>query len=189
MGLQTQLQIMNLQLDLVKVQQGMNKAFNPEEPRDKSGKWSSSGSKPYLVFSHKEIVQPGEQYDHYHIRDVFNQRVGSVVLNVADPKHLYVEWVGKDLSIESSPENESAVSAFDKPLGLGSSSVRDIARQLKRLYPKAETISGDRVSGARHYGKPRDVGYYDSLATVRTSTIKRLQKQLKLIKGRYSCLA
>ena len=85
----------------------------------------------------------------YHMMDESGQKVGSLSTQWKPWKNeLYVSGMQSDLPT-SVPGTEAA-HANAAAHSLGAANIRSIVDELKREYPKAETITAVRSSGARH---------------------------------------
>lgn len=86
-----------------------------------------------------EMYAQGGLHD-VQIFDENDNPIGMINLSTAQGgKQLYIDMISA-----GSRENK-----FYQPNYLGPSMIRDLKRQLKNLFPEAETITGHRVSGAR----------------------------------------
>lgn len=85
--------------------------------------------------------------DFFHSYSMHNERganVGPMLINAKDPKHLYVEWMGRGNDLESGANT------------LGPKEMLSLLRAVKERYPDALTISGYRAGGARFGGAAAD---------------------------------
>lgn len=97
---------------------------------------------PKLTLEHGQMVAPGEYGQIFGIEHE-GKKVGQIAasLRKENPTDIKVH----NINIEGGPNT------------LGPSHIRSLAKQLKGFYPKTETVSGERVSGARK-GQYKEVG-------------------------------
>lgn len=105
-----------------------------------------------IVRSAKSAVDRAVEPDFFHsyaIQNEKGQNVGPMLINAKDPKHLYIEWMGRGHDLESGANT------------LGPAEVRSLLQSVKKQYPNALTISGYRASGARFGGAAADESLKD----------------------------
>lgn len=94
------------------------------------------------VLLDRKDIQPAGKGQNAHAIDILDERgktVGGIdITESADGKQLYIDMI-----------NAGANRQMYQPHFLGPALVRDIKRQLREMFPQAETITGHRVSGAR----------------------------------------
>ena len=115
----------------------------------------------------------------YHMMDESGQKVGSLSTQWKPWKNeLYVSGMQSDLPT-SVPGTEAA-HANQAAHSLGAANIRSIVDELKREYPKAETITAVRSSGARHSAAASgERGQFDEmpLASIDVSQPKKAMRK------------
>lgn len=101
-----------------------------------------------ITVSGKPINSPEKVRQTWHFVDEAGKVVGYVRVKPEDEgKHLHIDMIS---SYRNNPKiDESERGSWRGAFSLGADRIKDIFAGLKEIYPKAETIGGLRVSGAR----------------------------------------
>ena len=138
--------------------------FNPNEPRDKDGKWTSAASghnagggnrnvksQISLEFESSKIVRTIVE-NKFKIKQGNKNIVNlNTEINLRDRKHVEIK------NVES----------LKGPHSFGPGHVKNLIAEIKKTFPRAETIGGNRISGARAKSDPRVTLDENARATIK----------------------
>jgi hypothetical protein len=128
--------------------------FDPEQKRDKSGRWNAGGgyklrrnkaAEERLTEGVKQFgtLKPGvRELVYFDITEgLRNRRAGHILATIHKKlQRLEIGYVEGDLGSNS----------------IGPAAVRSLLKQLRQHFPDLKTVSGERISGARQLGSKKN---------------------------------
>ncbi len=132
-------------------------SYNPNEPRDRSGKWTGGASGHNAGGGNRDVADHIKN-QHLSLEFEGRQTAGSFVANQFKIKQgeKHIGNLNTEINLKDRRHVEiNNVESLTGPHSFGPKHVKNLLVEIKKQFPRAETIGGARISGARLKADPK----------------------------------